>query len=90
MGRLGCNEVVTRDGFLNEPAFVPTDAKVALIDELSACGYAKSEATPCVRDGLHPPVYLASRPPCSCPTRVVPNARGAERPGCRTLAGAAR
>ena len=36
MSRIHFNEVVTRDGFQNEPAFVPTEAKVALIDELSA------------------------------------------------------
>jgi hydroxymethylglutaryl-CoA lyase len=40
MPRIHFNEVVTRDSFQNEPVFVPTDAKVALIDELSACGYA--------------------------------------------------
>ncbi|MEI8268295.1 MAG: hydroxymethylglutaryl-CoA lyase, partial [Betaproteobacteria bacterium] len=45
MSRIHFNEVVTRDGFQNEPAFVPTDAKVALIDALSACGYAKIEVT---------------------------------------------
>ena len=45
MQRIHFNEVVTRDGFQNEPAFVPTDAKVALIDALSACGYAKIEVT---------------------------------------------
>lgn len=45
MQRIHFNEVVTRGGFQNEPAFVPTDAKVALIDALSACGYAKVEVT---------------------------------------------
>ena len=39
------NEVVTRDGFQMEPVFVPTDHKVALIDALSRCGYAKIEVT---------------------------------------------
>ncbi len=43
--RIHFNEVVTRDGFQNEPVFVPTDAKVALIDALSACGYGKIEVT---------------------------------------------
>ena len=37
--------MATRDGFQIEPAFIPTDAKVALVDALSACGYAKIEVT---------------------------------------------
>ena len=41
--RIHYNEVVTRDGFQIEPAFIPTDTKVALIDALSQCGYAKAE-----------------------------------------------
>ena len=45
MNRIHFNEVVTRDGFQIEPGFVPTDVKVALVDELSACGYAKIEVT---------------------------------------------
>ena len=45
MTRLYFNEVVTRDGFQMEPEFVPTDDKVALINALSACGYAKIEVT---------------------------------------------
>ena len=35
MKRIHFNEVVTRDGFQIEPNFIATDAKVALIDELS-------------------------------------------------------
>ncbi len=34
MQRIHFNEVVTRDGFQTECAFVPTDDKVALIDQL--------------------------------------------------------
>ena len=45
MKRIYFNEVVTRDGFQIEPAFIPTDDKIALIDALSACGYAKIEVT---------------------------------------------
>ena len=45
MTRLYFNEVVTRDGFQIEPRFIPTDDKIALIDALSQCGYAKIEAT---------------------------------------------
>src|SRR6476661_32089 len=45
MTRIFFNEVVTRDGFQIEPGFVPTDAKVALVDALSQCGFAKIEVT---------------------------------------------
>ena len=45
MTRIYFNEVATRDGFQIEPAFIPTDVKVALVDELSGCGYAKIEVT---------------------------------------------
>ena len=45
MKRIYFNEVVTRDGFQIEPSFIPTDNKVALIDALSQCGYAKIEVT---------------------------------------------
>jgi hydroxymethylglutaryl-CoA lyase len=45
MKRLYFNEVSTRDGFQIEPEFVPTDSKIALIDALSECGYAKIEVT---------------------------------------------
>ena len=43
--KLAINEVATRDGFQMEGRFVQTDDKVALIDELSALGYAKIEVT---------------------------------------------
>ena len=38
-------EVVARDGLQNEPTFVSTADKIALIDALSAVGVAKIEAT---------------------------------------------
>lgn len=86
MTRLFFNEVVTRDGFQNEPAFVPTDAKVALIDELSACGYAKIEVTsftsakaiPMLRDAEEV-MGRIQRVPGVETTVLVPNVRGAER-----------
>jgi hydroxymethylglutaryl-CoA lyase len=86
MTRLFFNEVVTRDGFQNEPAFVPTDAKVALIDELSACGYAKIEVTsftsakaiPMLRDAEEV-MGRIRRVPGVETTVLVPNERGAER-----------
>ena len=43
--RLYLHEVATRDGLQNEAAFVDTDDKIALVDALSACGYAKIEVT---------------------------------------------
>ena len=45
MKRIFFNEVATRDGFQIEANFIPTDTKVALIDALSECGYAKIEVT---------------------------------------------
>ena len=45
MTRIHFNEVSTRDGFQIEPEFIPTDTKVALVDALSECGYAKIEVT---------------------------------------------
>lgn len=86
MQRIHFNEVVTRDGFQNEPAFVPTDAKVALIDELSACGYAKIEVTsftsakaiPMLRDAEEVMGRIRRVPGVEY-TVLVPNVRGAER-----------
>ena len=86
MQRIHFNEVVTRDGFQNEPAFVPTDTKVALIDELSACGYAKIEVTsftspraiPMLRDADEV-MGRIRRVPGVETTVLVPNLRGAER-----------
>jgi hydroxymethylglutaryl-CoA lyase len=86
VSRIHFNEVVTRDGFQNEPAFVPTDDKVALIDELSACGYAKIEVTsftsakaiPMLRDADEV-MGRIRRVPGVETTVLVPNVRGAER-----------
>ena len=86
MQRIHFNEVVTRDGFQNEPAFVPTDAKVTLIDELSACGYAKVEVTsftsakaiPMLRDAEEVMGRIRRLPGVET-TVLVPNVRGAER-----------
>jgi len=43
--RIYFNEVATRDGFQIEPNFIPTDDKIALVDALGECGYAKIEVT---------------------------------------------
>ena len=86
MTRIHFNEVVTRDGFQNEPHFVATDDKVALIDALSLCGYAKIEVTsftsakaiPMLRDAEEV-MGRIQRVPGVETTVLVPNLRGAER-----------
>jgi len=86
MTRIYFNEVVTRDGFQIEPEFIATDAKVALIDALSLCGYAKIEATsfvspkaiPMLRDSEEV-MGRITRAPGVDYTVLVPNLRGAER-----------
>jgi hydroxymethylglutaryl-CoA lyase len=80
------NEVVTRDGFQIEPAFIPTDVKVGLIDALSLCGYAKIEVTsftsaksiPMLRDAEEVMGRIRRVPGVEY-TVLVPNVRGAER-----------
>ncbi|MGZ5179203.1 MAG: hydroxymethylglutaryl-CoA lyase [Ramlibacter sp.] len=84
--RIFFNEVVTRDGFQIEPQFVPTDAKVALVDELSQCGFAKVEVTsftlakaiPMLRDADEVMGRIRRVPGVEY-TVLVPNVRGAER-----------
>ncbi len=86
MTRIYFNEVATRDGFQIEPAFIPTDVKVALIDELSGCGYAKIEVTsftspkaiPMLRDAEAVMGRIRRLPGVEY-TVLVPNQRGAER-----------
>lgn len=86
MTRLYFNEVATRDGFQIEPEFIPTDTKVALIDALSECGYAKIEVTsftspkaiPMLRDADEVMGRIRRVPGVEY-TVLVPNKRGAER-----------
>ena len=86
MTRIHFNEVVTRDGFQNEAAFVATDHKVALIDALSGCGFAKIEVTsftspkaiPMLRDAEEVMGRIRRVPGVEL-TVLVPNRRGAER-----------
>ena len=86
MTRIYFNEVATRDGFQIEADFIPTDTKVALIDALSECGYAKIEATSFVSPKAIPMLRDADevmgrirRAPGVEYTVLVPNLRGAER-----------
>ena len=84
--RIYFNEVVTRDGFQIEPDFIPTDDKVALVDALGECGYAKIEVTsftspkaiPMLRDAEEV-MGRIHRVPGVEYTVLVPNQRGAER-----------
>lgn len=86
MTRIYFNEVATRDGFQIEPDFIPTDTKVALIDALSECGYAKIEVTsftspkaiPMLRDADEVMGRIRRVPGVEY-TVLVPNKRGAER-----------
>ena len=84
--RIYFNEVATRDGFQNEARFIATDDKVALVDALGECGYAKIEVTsftspkaiPMLRDAeeVMGRIHRASGVEY---TVLVPNLRGAER-----------
>ncbi len=84
--RIYIQEVAARDGFQNEAAFIATDDKVSLIDQLSACGFAKIEATsftspkaiPALRDA-EAVMHRIKRQPGVVYTVLVPNVRGAER-----------
>jgi hydroxymethylglutaryl-CoA lyase len=84
--RIYFNEVVTRDGFQMEPEFVPTDAKISLINDLSQCGYSKIEVTsftsakaiPMLRDAEEV-MGRIQRVSGVEYTVLVPNLRGAER-----------
>lgn len=84
--RLYIQEVAPRDGLQNEARFVETQDKIRFIDALSACGYAKIEATsftspkaiPALRDAEIVMHEIARRPGVVY-TALVPNVRGAER-----------
>ncbi|MES2259499.1 MAG: hydroxymethylglutaryl-CoA lyase [Pseudomonadota bacterium] len=84
--RLYIQEVATRDGFQNEAVFVDTDAKIALVNRLSECGYAKIEVTsftspkaiPALKDAEAVMQQIA-RKDSVIYTVLVPNIRGAER-----------
>lgn len=79
-------EVVARDGFQIEPAFIPTEQKVALLDGLSRTGlslievssFTSPKAIPNLRDAEE--VFRAiARPPGVRYSALVPNLKGAER-----------
>lgn len=80
------NEVSVRDGFQSEPDFIPTDAKILLIDRLSQTGLAKIEVTSFVSPKAIPNLRDAQevmqgirRDAGVVYAALVPNERGAER-----------
>jgi hydroxymethylglutaryl-CoA lyase len=84
--RLFINEVATRDGFQIEPNFIATDDKIDLINRLSACGFAKIEATSFTSPKAIPMLKDADEVMGKIQrfknvqyTVLVPNLRGAER-----------
>lgn len=86
MARIHIHEVAPRDGLQMEAVFVPTDDKVAWLDQLSTLGYAKIEVTSFVSPKAIPALRDAEevmrriqRVPGVTYTALVPNARGAER-----------
>lgn len=86
MTTLQINEVVPRDGLQIETQFVPTEAKIRLIDALSATGLARIEATsftspkaiPNLRDAEEVVRGIRRRAGVDI-TVLVPNLRGCER-----------
>jgi len=80
------HEVAPRDGFQIEPTFIPTEAKIGLINQLSQTGLPVIEATsftspkaiPALRDA-EDVMRGITRAPGVTYTALVPNMRGAER-----------
>ncbi len=86
MPRIEINEVGPRDGLQIERAQVPTQDKIALVDALSACGFARIEVTsftspkaiPALADAQEV-MHGIKRQPGVIYTALVPNIRGLER-----------
>ena len=84
--RIEINEVAPRDGLQIEPFVVPTDGKVAFVDALAHCGFARIEATsftsaraiPALADA-EAVMHRIERVPGVRYTVLVPNLRGLER-----------
>lgn len=84
--RVKVYEVGPRDGLQAEATFVPTDAKVALVDALSASGVERIQVTSFVRAEWIPPLADATEVMARIERRtgveynvLVPNRRGLER-----------
>ncbi|MCD8503948.1 MAG: hydroxymethylglutaryl-CoA lyase [Burkholderiaceae bacterium] len=84
--RIYMHDVSPRDGFQNESVFIETADKIAFINALSHCGFAKIEATsftspkaiPALRDA-EAVMHEIARTPGVEYTVLIPNVRGAER-----------
>ena len=84
--RIEINEVGPRDGLQIEKTLVSTDDKVAFVDALSDCGFARIEVTsftspkaiPALADAVDV-MRRISRRPGVIYTALVPNVRGLER-----------
>ena len=83
MAQVEIVEVAPRDGFQAVKAFIPTEAKLALIEDLAACGFPRIEigsfvspkAVPQMADT--PDILKAARLPAGAGVMaLVPNARG--------------
>jgi hydroxymethylglutaryl-CoA lyase len=79
-------EVGPRDGFQIEPEWIPTDAKVEVIDRLSAAGLPRIEVTSFVHPKVVPQMRDAEevmarirRRPGTAYVALVPNEKGAAR-----------
>ena len=86
MTRLFVNEVAPRDGLQMEKRFVPTHEKIAFVDALSDCGFAKIEVTSFTSPRAIPALADAEivmreirRATGVVYTALVPNLRGMER-----------
>lgn len=79
-------EVGPRDGFQMEKTFIPTDLKVAIIDNLVTAGVRRIEATSFVNPKVIPQMADSAevlarvkRQPSTHYTALIPNAKGAQR-----------
>ncbi len=79
-------EVGTRDGFQIEPAFIPTEQKIEVVDRLSATGMPRIEVTSFVSPKAVPQLRDAeevmakiTRRPGTVYSALVPNDKGAVR-----------
>jgi hydroxymethylglutaryl-CoA lyase len=84
--RIFVNDVGVRDGFQIEKNFIPTETKIALIDQLSATGLAKIEATSFVHPKFVPNMADAETVLANIKrvkgviyTAITPNIKGMER-----------
>lgn len=79
-------EVGPRDGFQNEPGFIPTEHKIQIIDELSDTGLKRIEATSFVHPKAVPQladaaevISMIKRNPGVIYEALIPNLKGMER-----------